>query len=394
MQIKRNFRPILNVGQLINGPVRYDKPSEGEKSGSLRSSIKPPVSTNSPKLQAPAPNLSLSGGMKQAEAKALESFADSVKKGTPDGPKHVDSAKDPSLLEGMGRAFNDLRTVTKAPIDAATSYIPGVHAGAKIPGKLYEGAAKLVPDAIKDARILGHRVGDAADAVAQTFSPVSLDPNATPADHLEQAAMAWSGGKLLGKGAQALGKHGGKIVNGAGLGAMFGPDAVAGAADHVARMFGREVPSMATAGGPRLPAPHTPAPRPVPHQAHMTAPNNVPSQFKDMAASSTPPPIPPEKPGFLKRAGSWVMNHPVLGGAVGGAAVLGPAAGIGYGIRKTKTASELQNLPDNLKGWEQRAQRDSERSKSAREHAYKIAAERRAAEKQRNIQRQQQQGGR
>lgn len=351
----RAARRPLNVQDLLGEPIRYDKLSS--KEGGQK-----------PKPSG-APSLSLSGGMTAGEAKAFDAFANGVKKGTPTGPRHVDSAKDPSLLEGMGRAANDLRTITKAPIDAAASKVPGAHAAARIPGRVYEGAAKLVPDAVKDARIGGYRLGDATDSLAQTFSPVSLDPNATPADHAEQLALAWSGGKLLGKGAQALGKHGGKVVNGLGASAALGPEAIANATDHAARMFGREVPSMATAGGPKVPAP-----RAVPHQAHMSGTPNVPPQFQGMAQSSTPT---PKDPGMLRKAWNWIRTNPVTSMAMGGAVTAGAAAlaaAPGSLVRKGATSYYGKDLPEDIKQKAAAQKTEADRLKALSERGYKDAA--------------------
>ena len=338
----------------MHGPIRYDKNTD-----------------KAPKLTG-------------YDTGGLDALGDKLMKGAPKGvaPGGNDNAKDPSLLEGIGKAAAAMRAITKAPLDAAVSQIPGVNAAAKIPGKLYEGAAHYVPNAIKDARVAGYRVGDAVDAAAQTFSPVSLDPNATPADHAEQAALAWSGGKLLGKAAGALGKHGGKIVDGIGLGTAFGPDAVSGAADHAARMFGREVPSLAAAGEARALSPRALLPREV----------NAP-QVSQMAAGGPGRSWPGAAWDGVKGSAGWVKGKtwdqlPRTARAqatrrLGDAAVLVPLAGAGlagYGFAQymgRKAAEAYDRTQDDPITRERinNIGKNSERMKKQSADAYREAAE-------------------
>lgn len=388
-RFQRSVRPILNVGELMHGPIRYEKPAGNVSPDEYRNHM-----------------------MQQAQQS--QAYAEQQRKAHPTqapAPK----PETPGFWETYWQVPGKLLDVAKDKIDPHTDKVPGLHALSRAPGTVYEGVAKAIPQGIKDINIAGYRLGDAADAVAQTFSPVSLDPKATPTDHAAQFGMAWSGQKALGKGAQALGKHGGKIINGAGLGAMFGPDAVAGAADHAARMFGREVPSMAAAGGPRLGiAPHTPAPRPMPQKANMAggkpgdpvpwydAPGvdktpawqKAPEQFKSFKDSM---PTPEKKPGLIKRGadylaknpGAAVLAAPIIGGA--GATAIGT---LGMGARLGYNAYQDWKNPEVNKRIRETQKSVGDRSKRLREAAYKEAAQRKEAERQRDIQRRQQQGGR
>lgn len=78
--------------------------------------------------------------------------------------------------------------------------------------------------------------------------------------------------------------------------------------------------------------------------------------------------------------------------AVGSGIVAIGSAGVGYFARRASQATmdPYYNAEENSKR-EKEIKKQAERNKALREQAYKIAAERRATEKQRNIQRQQQQ---
>ena len=362
-RFQQNVRPIINVGSLLHGPIRYDKNTD-----------------KAPKLTG-------------YDTGGLDALGDKLMKGAPKGAAAGgnDNAKDPSLLEGIGRAAGDMRTITKAPLDAAASKVPGANTLAKMPGQMYEGAARYVPNAIKDARVGGYRVGDAVDAAAQAFSPVSLDPNATPADQAEQAAMVFSGGKVLGKAAGALGKHGGKIIDGIGLGATFGPDAVSGAADHAARMFGREVPSLAAAGEARALSPRA---MHVPQRSNMAASGpgsggntpwydmpgvdktpawkKAPDQFKGMASGIK------REPGRIKKAWDWINDNRALSIVAGGGLATGTAlsiAGLGAVGRRIATENAANNLSPDIKKKMEGRESIAERQKRLSDAAYKRAAE-------------------
>jgi len=344
-RFQRSVRPILNVGELMHGPIRYEKPASDPAPGT---GVSPDEYRNHMMQRAQQ-----SRAYAEQQSKAHPTQAPAPKPETP------------GFWETYWQVPGKLLDVAKDKIDPHTDKVPGLHALSRAPGTVYEGAAKAIPQGIKDINIAGYRLGDAADAVAQTFSPVSLDPKATPTDHAAQFGMAWSGGKVLGKGAQALGKHGGKIVNGAGLGAMFGPDAVAGAADHAARMFGREVPSMAAAGGPRLGiAPHTPAPRPMPQKANMAGGGG--------GSGPGPSPGPKKKPGRLQEAYDSIPLPDFVKQGIAGAVSIPVLSNIGNGIsgllgnqnvsRSSRERAERENAPPTARDRErsERGYRDAE----------------------------------